>query len=412
MSRTVLKIRYIDPRQIGEFESWLSHMSKQGLHLKSLGSISAEFDRGEVVEHKYRVDFNTSQYEVFPQEQLEVYRESGWEFIDMFSDIGIFRGAKNAKAPELHTDPDELAYEIRKISRKNTSRNIVPPLLSIALGLRFSWVFDQMMLNLLNYVSSWISLWHFFVSTPILIAISISKTITLQKNLHALRAGTAIDHNVDWKKPLLFAKCAWIAYFVSLLAIIGCLIYSLATVKTMSLSTAYIDEHLIRLADIDKSPLLERFESNQGYSSRSVDYGNMYKCRWSPFAQSIISVSERGIIPGRKWLGGEASEDSTATYSPELSYTIYQLRFSWSEILLRDMLKEEKRICYSGEQGIPPLIKPAEQAEYDHLYISDNEPGYSVFASNGKTVVSLYYRGEASLDLVIEAVTEMFARLS
>jgi hypothetical protein len=91
MGKSVMKLRFIDQWLIGENENWFTHMSGQGLHLKWLSGSFAHFERGEPMKYKYRIDFASSEDGVFYQDQIDFYNDNGWERVDIYDDMCVFR---------------------------------------------------------------------------------------------------------------------------------------------------------------------------------------------------------------------------------------------------------------------------------------------------------------------------------
>jgi len=109
MSKIIKKWILDDSWAIGRNESWFSDMAKRGLHLKKIGRQFAHFEKGEVKQTEYRVDvFNEPPID----EQLQIYKECGWNLVTKNREFYIFSSSDPSCTIELHTDPAEQSYTL------------------------------------------------------------------------------------------------------------------------------------------------------------------------------------------------------------------------------------------------------------------------------------------------------------
>ena len=116
MNKTVYKLRPSDYWRIGEHESWFADMAAQGLYLKKMGIHFAKFVKGEPQKMRYRID--VSMKKRLPAEQIEIYAESGWDYVTSYGHFNVFSSPDELEAPELHTDPAEQSYTLRELDKK------------------------------------------------------------------------------------------------------------------------------------------------------------------------------------------------------------------------------------------------------------------------------------------------------
>lgn len=83
-------------------EAWLADMSRQGLHLKSVGLFGRYlFERGEVCEYAYFMDFATRPKD--REEDTKVLQNTGWKHISQLGNRRYWRKKAGAdEAPDLH----------------------------------------------------------------------------------------------------------------------------------------------------------------------------------------------------------------------------------------------------------------------------------------------------------------------
>lgn len=150
MNKLVKRFLLGDLWDFGKNESWFSDMAANGLHLQSVGNWLATFENGKPKKAKYRIEI----LEESPtHEQLEEYKENGWELITNRQIYYIFSSPEELNAPELHTDPIEHSFTFKIINKQIKKNTIV---ISIAVLLILSLIFylfifdDEPYLNLIR----------------------------------------------------------------------------------------------------------------------------------------------------------------------------------------------------------------------------------------------------------------------
>lgn len=108
MNKTVYKLRPSDYWRIGEHESWFADMAAKGFQLKKMGLQFVQFIKGEPKEMKYRMDVSINK-KISP-ELIQMYAESGWDYVTSNNFFHVFSSPVELNAPELHTDPAEQSY--------------------------------------------------------------------------------------------------------------------------------------------------------------------------------------------------------------------------------------------------------------------------------------------------------------
>lgn len=95
-------------------EAWLEEMSRQGLHLRSLGLPGFYyFERGEPDDYAYRLDFNTSHKD--RANYLTIFNDAGWEHLGKLGGWEYFRKQrKPGEVAEIFTDTES---KIQKYTR-------------------------------------------------------------------------------------------------------------------------------------------------------------------------------------------------------------------------------------------------------------------------------------------------------
>ncbi len=103
--------------RIGQMEKFYSDMAAKGFHLVKRGIWLSKFSVGEPKDMKYRVEIvcNNKSFtaDKMPAEQLAVYEDCGWEFVDDDVFVHIFRAPENSDTEEFYTTPEQQADTLK-----------------------------------------------------------------------------------------------------------------------------------------------------------------------------------------------------------------------------------------------------------------------------------------------------------
>ena len=394
MTKTVQKYRFLDEHRIGENESWLADMSARGLHIKSMGRLFAHFEQGEPEPMRYRIDFMFQALDIGDDVQRKMYSQCGWEYVCTQNNMRIFRAPEDSDATEPHSDAAEHAFALRRLRRRHTWTGIVVVVLYAAIlyMLGFAAFFGPM--PTLSFVNG--SMVNIPFLVPLLLYVSITavgSARSIRKLTRSLSEGGTIDHKADWKR-LYRTRIISMAILLGIMAplTIGLPIATMAIQRTESLPIENNNPSLIRLADIEKDPTLER---KDGYRLLDgVDWSNSLFSNWSPYASVMTVVREQGVIKGRTWA------DGSDEYSPSITCSIYKLRIPWLvDGVLNDLLE-----YYGNISDSSTILEVTDSDGFDRLYISHEQSRLEVFASKGNTVIWLQYSGEEEAQPVVGAI--------
>lgn len=398
MSKIIRKLRPADYWRIGEHESWFTDMAANGLHLKKMGIHFAHFTKGEPMQMRYRIDASTKK-KVSPQ-QLEMYAESGWDYVTSYGFFHVYSSPTERQAPEIHTDPAEQSYTLKELDKKlalNASMVVIATILMIGM-LSSLWFLDGTpTLTLVQGIALQQTLLSLFIGYSAYHSLRAAISIrALRKNLIE---GKPVNHHAPWKKHHRFHTVISFIFtvIVGLSAIIP--FTQLAKSEAKTLPEASGNLPIVRLADVEQNPALMR--AKDPYISDSVDWGNHYTFDWSPFAPVQYDTDESGIVPGELW------EDQSGEYSPSLHTRVFQLRIpAMADDLISDLIKWDN-FKYSEEDFVEK-----QHPELDSLIVLEDQESKEVFASKGKAVIYVQYHGYADIDSVIENVVEKIALIS
>ncbi|THE12981.1 DUF2812 domain-containing protein [Bacillus timonensis] len=392
MNRIVRKIRPSDYWRIGEHESWFQDMAAQGLHLKKMGKFFAHFVKGEPKKMRYRID--VSMKKKISSEQIEMYAESGWDYVTSYQYFQVYSSPEELDAPEIHTDPAEQSYTLTELDKK------------LALNAGFVVVAFLLIVGMMS------SVW-FLDGTPIYVMIdggaiqqtilsifiaylaytSLQATLSIRTLKKDLIAGKAINHHAPWKKRHRLNST--LAFLLTIVVGLSAIIPFMQLYKheTKTLPEGNSDLPIIRLADVEQNPALVRGESE--YMSDNVDWSNRYTSSWSPFAPVQYEADENGVVPGKRWA------DGSGEYSPSITSIFYQLSIpSMADHFVADLIE-----WYRYNDSLDNYVK-TKHPSFDQLIIHEDKEYKEVFASKGKNVIFVRYNGYAGMDSVVKAIEE------
>ncbi|WP_099355372.1 DUF2812 domain-containing protein [Fredinandcohnia onubensis] len=390
MNKIVRKLRPSDYWRIGEHESWFADMAAKGYHFKKMGIHFAHFVKGEPKQMRYRID--VSMKRKMKPEQIEMYAESGWDYVTGYQGFHVFSSPVEREAPELHTDPAEQSYTLKALDKKlaSTARFVVVAVLLI-IGMASSiWFLDGA------------PIYHLVEGTvlvqtilSIIIGYQAYNSLLAAISIRALRKklieGKPIDHHAPWKKHHRITTVISFLFMVvsGLTAVVPFTQLVKSDVKTLPVESPNLP--IVRLADVEQNPALVRGESE--YMRDNVDWSNRISYNWSPFAPVQYETDENGVVPGETW------KDGSGEYSPSISTNFYQLSISAiSDHLVYDLID-----WYRHENAVEEYVKK-QHPDFDLLIVHEDEEMKEVFASKDKNVIYLRYHGYADIDSVIENI--------
>lgn len=393
MDKTVRKIRPSDYWRIGEHESWFQDMAAKGFHLKKMGLRFAHFVKGDPKEMRYRIDVAVNKN--IASEQIEMYMDSGWDYVTGYQYFHVYSSPVERDAPELHTDPAEQSFTLRALDKKlafNAAMVVVASLLMVGM-LSSIWFLDGTPTYILVDGLA-VQQTIFSILFVYLAYISLQAALSIRALRKRLIEGKPINHHAPWKKRYRLNSVIAVLFIIvaGLSAIIpfGQLLKS----DTRTLPETNVDElPIVRLADVEQNPALDRGKSS--YMNDGVDWENRYTYNWSPLAPIQYESDENGVVPGKMW------EDRSGEYSPSIHTRVYQLRIpALADSLIADLIQryhyEDSHVDYTETK----------HTDLDHLIVHEEEDFKEVFASKGKAVIYVRYYGYADINSVIENMVD------
>lgn len=393
MGRTVRKFMPDDIWNLGRSESWFSDMAKMGLHLRKVGLHFAIFEKGEPKKTKYRMDIISP---VPSEEQLEIYKESGWQLVTGLKELYIFSSPEETDYPELHTDPMEQSYTLAVLNRRLRNQVIVFSIfMALFLGMMLSMFSLERTPTLAMMEASGLQ-------RPLLMFVEIYVFYTVIRNYISLRSlkkslseGRPLNHQQSWRKPRLINGAIGIFFIIAALITVFIPVAEIAQRKSYTLPEASVKLPVVRLADIENNPELEREE---WLHIRGVEWGNYVSYNWSPLAPVKYQISEHGIVKNELW------DDGSGTYSPGIEANYYKLLFpTMADSLLHDLM--ERHIEYFD----PELtVQELDGSQFDKLIVAQAGIRKEIFACSGNEVIFIKYFGKVEAETIIALLPQAF----
>ncbi len=227
MNKSAVKYTFHPKRyRLGEMEKYYSDMAAKGFHLVKRGIYFSKFTKGEPRDMKYRVEVvyrpKTFDADKMPAEQLAVYEDCGWEFVDNDSFVHIFRASAHSDTEEFYIDPSQQAETLKGMKNNLFLSAMQIPatifffiLLNIMMGENIS---SQLYLARITHTYEMLGLVALIILT---MADSMTGTIHLSKLYRRMKKGVPLNHSPKRKSfigiPITgFARCLiLILFFVS-----------------------------------------------------------------------------------------------------------------------------------------------------------------------------------------------------
>lgn len=380
MFKTIYKLKPGGSWQIGELESWLSHMSEKGWHLIGIGARFAKFTKGEPRKIKYRVDIS-SKSEFLSDDQIAMYEEFGWSYIDNWFNDGfrrfyVFSSPEELNASELHTDPAEQSFTLKDLNRNlRDAILLIGLLVLLILGMLYSMFFkdNTPYLNLVRHSLLFIPLSSILFSLGSLIY----NFFALRKLKKRLSDGKFIDHKANWRPALFLTRFNCIAFII----IIGSLLLYGYNISH--------DEASSNLPLADATIPIVFLSEIEGTNSFSRNYSDSNSCYTNP--SLFTSVNYYTIENGNT----TDNTNKNYVYKSSLNNTVYKVHFqSMVSKVVEDIVSSSHK-----------KYKNTTNDDFDLLYINKAPEGFNIIASRGRVIIQLQYTGTASIHNILNALS-------
>ncbi|MEA4987102.1 MAG: DUF2812 domain-containing protein [Anaerovorax sp.] len=397
----VYRLRPDEYYRIGEHESWFMDLAEQGLHLEKMGARFARFRKGEPQNMQYRVDIFPGIEDPLGQQQKDLYKEYGWEYVTKYGKFCVYRSPNEANAPELHTDMAEQAYTVRELEKSLRNATFFVILIVALIILMTFWIWFESKSPILHLIEGHTVQQAFVILVEIYVAItSILSWFSIRRLRDDLKAGHPINHHAPWKKRTYFTLGIAAAFII--LAFMTCLIPIMQLTQTKEATLPLTESNIpvVRLAEIEQDDRLERV-SETDLMEGEVDSENYYEAKWALLAKSSYESEEQGIIYEESW------DDGSGVYSPSIHCNYIHLKIQAFAIpLAKEWISyygRPEELAYEGE-----CFVNCEDERFDFLSVHESDASLQICAVKGKKVIFVSYYGYAETQNVINAIAKTF----
>lgn len=381
MSKLVRRFMLGDLWDYGKNESWYSYMAAKGLHLQGVGDWLVTFEKGEPKNTKYRIEI----LEESPtQEQLDLYKECGWELVSNKKIFYIF-SSNDLNSTELHTDPMEQSFTFKMLNKQFKKNMIV---FSFAILSILALIYCQFFLNDEPYLNmirrSTITIMMMAISYIYILFESIRTYFVVKKIKNSLQNGIPINHNQNWKLSYVLSSTVYILLIAMVITAIFMPIYTVIRRESYTSAESIKNLPIINIDSIEETPV--------------YDY-------WHDFIYefSIISPAQYRIYEGG-YVDGEMQEDFSGAYSSTSIHTRYfELTFKgMAKGLINDLIHR-----YYHDYHYEGKLMEIENSKFDQLYVANGETKL-FFLNFDNRVIYIKYSGNTDVEKIISLLEEKF----
>lgn len=400
---TVKKFRSINVYEIGKMESYLSDMAKEGLFLTGISQSRNSFEINEPADMEYRIEFGERELN---KEMREMYELSGWSYVCSFKGIHIFQAAASDTLVEIHTDPEEQSYTLRKsckIFAGLIALEIILVLIMIVLAAFITMLGDTPVLNLLE--NNFIFIINIALAFYIIFEIARQMQALIQIK-ERLRMGFYINHHEPWKKPspsrfiiysilaLLFTLC-----FASFASNIGTIAGAITGKSNYALTLA-AEVPVVRLNDIEKleAPVIHTY-----YSKNSNHPWSYVRVKYNVFMKEL-EINEEFSQKNMNYEG--------EVYTPSIRTNYYKIYAPFAvEGALSDVLHKAENY-FAGMPDEKTAVEKLDCNGLDEVYYIPSEAGgenyFGMVVRKGNVIIWMIYSGQKTKREVMEASQKLF----
>ncbi len=410
--KTVFKLLPVSIYDIPGLEQWLEEQANQGLFPTHLGSYAA-FKRDGVPGTRYRLEpWGKMGTEPEP-EQLELYRNAGWEYAFSIGRAYFLFYNTDPDAPELHSDfatrGQSLDRLARRVKKARVASLLIPTVFVLTILIALFWPepsFDVqpdrwarlplLLLHLMNPM-----LLFFLIIAGLRAPIEFRDYRTLLNTHRALRNGLQPQSSPEPQRRIVRENFAQLL-LTPVLAL--CLIISFVVTRDEPISE--FDLPYVPMSAIEDEPLFTyeelfgkapRTSPDKNQASRQL---SLLSPMWYEVSQSLYSAQA-----GTRTIGFSPDpEDGKYQYSPRLDMT----RFSLLIPALGRSVAEAQLDFYR----LVNIHWTYEEVDYpgtDFVILAHEDRGLSQMAAlgSGKNVVVFRYAGQQKLADHLDVLADM-----
>ncbi|MFZ7101513.1 MAG: DUF2812 domain-containing protein [Peptococcaceae bacterium] len=410
--KTVYKILPVSLYDIPGLEHWLEEQANHGLSPTHLGSYAA-FTQDGVPGTRYRLEpWGKVGTEPDP-EQLELYRNAGWEYAFPIARAYFLFFATDPDAPELHSDLatrgqslDRLAKQVEK---NRVSRLLIPAITVLIILAALFWPAGRLDAQPDRWARLPLLLLYLTHPLPLIFLITVCFRIplefrdyrTLLNTQRALKNGLPPQPSPGPRKAIAVEN---IAQLFLIPALVLCLLMNFTA--TQSEPVSQFDLPYVSMLAMEDEPL-STYEELFGVSSRTSADENQASRQFSLLSPVWYEVSQSRCSPQAGTQTNSFSpdpEDGKYRYSPDLDMTRFSLLIpAMSRSVAKSRLDAYRLInlCWTYEEADYPGT--------DFVILAQEDGGVWQMAAlgSGKHVAVFRYGGQEQLADHLDLLSNM-----
>ena len=376
-------------------ETWLSDMSRAGLHLKKAGRRYLVFVKGTALDTCYRMEPVTDSRMAPDEEIQELYAQAGWEFVSAIQKSFFIWHSIRPDADEPHSDPlvHSTAYEhLLNRLKKNAVSAALLPVVMLAIFVCTMLLSPQPVTVFLAAPSMPLVI----VAETILGVQAVRQALELRRLKRSLSDGLPAAHDKDYRRHLQLHRI--LRFSTSLPMLVLLIMPAAMLILNWKKSVSNVGTKLPFLPlDVIEADQKD-FSWHKDYNmTRDDDAYNSVTYTWSLLVPVHYDIYQQGEVQG------VYKNDEMISIDPSAHTEYFQLILPVFTI----PLYRERVRCYI-HSDIDPVVTELYHPAFDYVTIAEAEGFTQLFACRGKQMIHIRYWGDADLagklDLLADAL--------
>jgi len=392
------------PCSLYDFEglqSWLDEMALQGLFFQNFSRRNdyAKFEPGDPRPVRYRLD-PVGRDKEEDKKRKEPYAQMGWTFVDTLPRMYYIFSCEDPEAPELHSDPQVLAYALDNTIQKQITFHTLDTMIPVLLLLIVFLAFPNSYLTQLFLIERPRSLMVFAMACVILFIYTVVAVLQVRRLVSTRRAlaqGFTPKPGRRWTRPRSIT--------VSLL---------LVMLPLCVLPSLLVPANRCQYYDLGEAEL-----SYQPPTLYQLEAAGPQPLEEEPEAEGYLKLNRSWLVPVQEYTS--VDWDTNPYPAPSRPYLLWmtvqyhQARSPWTARVVyglernrmaRYMQKGTRRYSPSGHITELTPFAPLDCPRLDRLEAAhckrNGQDSWAFAALRGNEVLVVEYTGYASLEDCLE----------
>ena len=370
MNNYIYKLLLINPYNIGAFESWLTDLSKNGIHIRKANAMFAKFVIGEPSDISYRIQMSNNRCN---EEKKDFYKSCGWEYITKIRWAHILKSNSNLIQRELQSDTKEYKNSLNQIVNLVLFRLFLASILFIVINLYSINLFVTSTTPIQSVLNMGSILFTMIILSYVYLRYIIDLYLELLNTKKRIIRGCTLEHNINWKTYRTKSKLVIIIIFTLLL------LQMVSILLSKDNSVSNMNNTL--------------FEKSIPYISlKSLNCNNELVTQIDEGTINYLKsgVNSRNILIKNNYNTFEMIESNSSTNTCFQHVIYYKLRFKvFSEALFYELLQSQ--ILSNSISNI--RIKNISYEGWDKVLQVEGDNNYYIVGKKNNIILFVQYQG-------------------